>query len=162
MRFLFIMLSIIWLLFAWVSFEALRWRPPLQPPEHAKQALQNFNPKFSDQEKHQMLYLLSADDLPDSVRAKAHFRLAYIYWVETYLKKSHAEQLFFLQTSLDHCLKAASIIPDNVSYIYSIADLYHQMKEFDLAEKYYKKAIGIDPYYEQAVMRYNQLKEEME
>ncbi len=164
MRFLFSILSITWLLFGWVSFEAMRWRPPSPPPFHAEQALHSITHEELESQKKYWQTLLNEYQLSNMDRESVHFQLATLYWIETYMMRSRPQQLQMLQKSLNHCFQALELStqgPNHSNYLYSIADLYHQMHEYKQAENYYIRALSQNPNHKLARIRYYDLKKEM-
>ncbi|MEW6236606.1 MAG: tetratricopeptide repeat protein [Candidatus Omnitrophota bacterium] len=161
MRFLFIMLTIVWLLFSWVCFSALRWQPPLPRPWHAEDALSRSDPARIDADIEEITQRLENPTLAEQERAWYCFQRAQCYWLKTYLQNSRLSQLTYLKLSLKDCFSALELVPDHPSYLYAAADLYHQMKDYAEAEKYYQKVLKIRPDYALAYRRYHEMLEEM-
>lgn len=161
MRFLFIILSIIWLIYGWVAIASMQWSPPQPPPPHAEAALQQYDKDQLINQREKISRILETTQLDENTAAEMHFQLAYAHWLLAYHQDSRTAQMQSLQKSLNHCVEAAEIVPGNPSYVYSIADLYHQMGEYEMAETYYKEALQLDPEFERARERYQVLKRAM-
>jgi len=162
MRFLFIILSIVWIVYGWVAIASMQWRPPQPPPPHAEAALQQHKEDQLINQREQLSHIIETTQLDENTAAQMHFQLAYAWWLLAYHQDSRTAQLQSLQKSLKHCMEAAEIVPDNPSYVYSIADLYHQMGEYEIAETHYKEALRLDPEFDRARQRYKDLKREMQ
>ncbi len=165
MRFLYIMLACVWLVFSWVCFDALRWQPPFPPPWHAEEALNESNTVNLEAEIEKITYFLENEEIryhmPKRERARFHFNRARFYWLLSYHQNSRKAQMAYLQRALKDCLSTVELLPDDPIYLYSVADIYHQMKEYEQAEEYYKKSLAIEPNEGIVRRRYQELQEEM-
>lgn len=157
MRFLYVMLSAVWLLYAWVCFEALRWQPPIPIPWHAAAALQDTTPERVNARMEEARMLLGAGDLTGFQRASAHYQLATAYWMKAYLQDSRRKQLTYLRLSLRECEKALEMMPNSTHIKYSIADLHHQMHNFGKAERIYQEVLEEEPNNPRYRQRYEDL-----
>jgi len=156
------MLTVVWLLFSWVCFNALRWQPPFSRPWHADEALSRSSPERIDLDIEELTQRLENPTLANQERAWYCFQRAQRYWLKTYLQNSRLHQLTYLKLSLKDCFSALELVPDQPTYLYAVADLYHQMKDYAEAEKYYKKVLKIRPDYALAYRRYQEMQEEMD
>lgn len=144
MRFLFIVLSTIWLMFGWVSFDAMRYRPPMPPPWNAANLLEKYTPSQIDNDIDLYTYVLRDTSFSHEQMANLHYNLAQAYWLKTYLQPSRTEQNALLKAALSECFSALKYAPNSPHLVYAIADLYHQLKDFDKAETYYRKALMLN------------------
>lgn len=80
---------------------------------------------------------------PNSTRT--HSSLAYEYAVQAEQARSAEEQRTYYTKSIEEFKTALAIYDGNREGWYNIAHTYDLMNNFDEAEKYYKKAIEIDP-----------------
>ncbi len=182
MRFLQIMLSVIWLSFGWLCYSAVQWQKPMEPPWHAKQPIEQI---FKDARKlgtsaeklldHDILQYknrLAESDLDGAERADEHAILAQRYWIRAYLQKTYVRQVSYLQLSLNEMMYALVyylgqqytddryVNAKIAQYHYNVADLYHQLKEYEKAEPYYLEAMRRLPGNPHFFRRYFEMVEE--
>ena len=182
MRFLLVMLTVVWLLFGWVCYDSIRWREPLEIPWHAAGALEEEKRRterfglpveeFIERETIRWTVVINDPNVDAMTLSKAHYQLARYYWLDTYLERSYIKQTGYLKKSLNELksalyylysartqLKIANLNePDEVVYLYSIADIYHQLKDYVEAEKYYLKALRMSPVLDPRIYRrYNEM-----
>lgn len=96
---------------------------------------------------------LAQSTLKSDERADSHAILARSYWLKAYLQSTYVRQNSCLQLSLNEMLYALDyyesqqfssdkLINEKIAqYEYNAADLYHQLKDYFTAEKYYLKAM---------------------
>lgn len=163
MRFLQIMLSIIWISFAWLCYSAVQWREPIRPPWHVESSLENIiekarekriNPEgVIDNDIAEYKFYISQTAIKGDERADAHAILSRSYWLKAYLQQSYLKQKSYLQLALNEMIyaldyyKSREFSSDRVisqkiaQYEYNTADLYHQLKQYPEAEKFYLQAM---------------------
>lgn len=182
MRFLLIMLTMVWLLFGWVCYDSVRWREPLEIPWHAEEALEEesrraerFRLTVEESIERELVRwtLVINDPNADGVTlSQAHYQFGRCYWLSAYLQRSYIKQTAYLKKSLDELQSALRYLydtriqlkipnlneSDEIFFLYCIADLHHQLKEYEEAEKYYLKALRMSPSPDPRIYRrYNEM-----
>ena len=149
MRFLFGLLSTVWLLFGWVCYSALQIEPPAPPPWHAAKDLQRVSPDTLERDIARYSLLLGSENLSGEHRAYTHSTLATCYWLKTYFQDSRVRQIACLELSLRECFAVLQCKPEHPKFLantyYRIADLNQQLKRYNLTNEYYLKALKLDP-----------------
>ena len=128
--------------------------------------------EFIERETIRWTVVINDPNVDAMTLSKAHYQLARYYWLDTYLERSYIKQNGYLKKSLNELksalyylysartqLKIANLNePDEVVYLYSIADIYHQLKDYVEAEKYYLKALRMSPVLDPRIYRrYNEM-----
>ena len=160
MKFLYTMLSVVWLIYGWVCYQAMQWEPPYPIPWHAARDLQKTNPTKLQKDMETYRLYLNMEDLTTFQRTNTLFNLAICHWLTAYLQDSRQKQVAYLKMSLKECRDALAIVPDSAHFTYCIADLYHQMQEYEKAEHYYIEAISAAPDESLYRQRYHEMLDE--
>lgn len=158
MKFLYLMLSTIWVMYSWVCYEALQWKPPLIMPDHVREILDHRTQ--DDVETGIMkakLYIDSAS-LTDFQKKEAHRELATGYWLNAFFQDSRKKQFAFLKLSVKELKLLLKIDPNRPDVNGWLADVYHIMGEYELADEYYKVARKYYPQNEFFRDRHRELK----
>jgi len=163
MRFLQIMLSLIWLCFAWLCYSAMQWKEPMPPPWHVESNLtknaerahgQRIDPEESiDRDIADYKSYLSNPSIEGDELADAHAILSRSYWLKAYLQQTYVRQESYLQLALKEMRFALAYYQNQefsgdpimnqkiAQYEYNTADLLHQLKRYKEAEHYYLNAM---------------------
>lgn len=163
MRFLQILLSAIWLGYGWLCYSAVQWQTPMEKPWHIEKPLEQLaknarlmnvdTEKLLDRDIEEYKIRLGQPGAREAERADEHAILARCYWLKAYLQSSYSRQTAFLQMAVTEMTYALEyylgqqytndqyINAKIAQYLYNVADLYHQLKEYDRAEEYYLEAL---------------------
>ncbi|RJP33338.1 MAG: hypothetical protein C4527_04615 [Candidatus Omnitrophota bacterium] len=162
MKFLFGMLSVIWLVFGWGCYIALRWEPTMKPPWHIEAKLNEIPADLLEDRIEFARIRLQSEDITEMQRAYVHAALAGEYLLKAYKQQSKKLQTAYLKLSLQHSLSALTLIPDHPNFMYQAADIYHQLKEYGMAELLYAGALKLDPNNALIRRRYHDMVNEMD
>lgn len=141
MRFLYCMLTLIWIAFAWVSFQALNWEGPYQTPRYLLMRLEHTSPEELNEHIQKLKTIITMDSLPVMERAHAEYLIADCYWMKTFLSTLRPQQDAYLKYAIDHCEKAIQYKPDGVSYLLLRGRIHELQGNPDDAESFYNRAL---------------------
>ncbi len=139
MRFLFTILAVIWVLFSWVCFNALRWQPPLPRPQRLEQVLHYIDLNELDTSIEKLSIKLESKKITPRLRALYLFDRAKRYWLKTYIQNSRVAQQTYFKLALKDAHSAAAAETDNPAYFAFLTDLYFQMQKNDKANEFFNK-----------------------
>ena len=180
MRFLQAMLSVIWLMFGWLCYSAVQWQEPMKAPWHVIQPLEQLTQEAGKMgmDAEELLdrdikeYSSHIQKYKEAYRADLNATLGRCYWLKAYLKDRYVLQKSYLQLAINHMMFALQYYSEQeyssdrrinaiiAQYNYNVADLFHQLREYETAEAYYLEAMRRLPGQPTYFHRYSELIEE--
>lgn len=162
MKFLYVMLSTIWVLYSWVCYDALLWKPPLIMPDHVREILDRRSLQDIETGIQKAKLFLDSPNLTDFQKADAHRELATAYWLKAFFQDSRKKQFAYLKLSVKELFILMDVAPDWKQVNGWMADVYHIMGEYETADKYYKEARKYFPSNDFFRMRHREMRRKWE
>ncbi|MBI1388041.1 MAG: hypothetical protein GC154_06295 [bacterium] len=153
MRFLYVILGVIWLVFGWTCVEALRWEKPLPTPVFILSEVRSASKETINQEIEQLDALLSSQSSDLRERSVTYLQLGDKYFVKAFLFDNRNAQIPFLKLSVEKYQEALRLSPNQPILFLRLADAYALLGVRDKAEDYYAKTIAADIRNEDEVVR---------
>ncbi len=140
MKFLYVMLSSIWVSYSWVCYDALQWKPPFEMPPHVREILETRSQEDIERGIRQAQLYLDSAKLTNFQRAEAKRDLATGYWLKAFFQDSRKTQSAYLHLSIQELEDYMKIVPGHKKANGWMADVYHILQDYETADRYYKEA----------------------
>lgn len=140
MKFLYVMLSTIWVMYTWVCYDALQWKPPLIMPDHVREILDRRTQDEVETSIMKAKLYIDSVNLTDFQKAEAHRELATGYWLNAFFQDTRKKQFVYLKLSIKELETLLNIDPERKQANGWMADVYHIMGQYEIADKFYKEA----------------------
>jgi tetratricopeptide (TPR) repeat protein len=127
-------------MYSWVCYDALQWKPSLIMPDHVREILDQRTQDDIETSILKAKLYMDAVNLTKFQQAEAHRELATGYWLNAFFQDSRKKQFAFLKLSINELETLQEIDPDRKQVNGWLADVYHIMGEYAIADNYYKEA----------------------
>ncbi|MDP8246465.1 MAG: hypothetical protein P9L94_20455 [Candidatus Hinthialibacter antarcticus] len=144
MKFLYALLTIVWLSYGWACFQSMRWEPPRPAPRYYARYLQQSTDEVIDRDINERRLVLSADNLSLRDRSRERYQLSFLYLLKAFHQSNHSSQQAFFDKALEEALAALKPFPDDwPSFWMRAAEIYGLKDDWDNADEYYRQALEI-------------------